>query len=271
MRSWQTGAARYGRRFLTRRPSLSKSRFVSGAQCHLRLWYDTYDRPLAAEPGDTLRAVFATGHEVGEMACHRYPDGHLVAHDYRHTADALAETRRLIEGGTATVLFEPAFVHQGVLVRVDVLERLTGGGWRLVEVKSTTRLKDVFVLDAAVQFWVLRGAGLDVREAGVLTLNGYYVYEGAEYDLDALFTLHLVTAEANTLLEANAAHERFEVDGGSWETASLQPYERESRHGIEDIADGCIGRSREDANGHRRRPNCSMASATTCLKTTQTA
>ena len=52
-----------------------------------------------------------------------------------------------------------------MLVRVDILERLPGGGWGLIEVKSTTRLKDTFVLDAAVQLWVLRGAGSG-RERG---------------------------------------------------------------------------------------------------------
>ena len=186
---------------MTRLTRLSKSRYMSGDQCHLKLWHDTYARDLEAEPGDTLKAVFATGHEVGEMACRRYPGGHLVAHDHRHTAEALAETRQLLDAGTASALFEPAFIHQGVLVRTDVLERLPGGGWRLVEVKSTTRLKKVFILDATVQLWVLRGAGLDVREAGVLTLNRNYVYEGAEHDLDALFTLHPVTKEANALLD----------------------------------------------------------------------
>ena len=84
---------------MTRVPSLSKSRYISGDQCRLRLWYDTYARDLATEPDDTLNAIFATGHEVGKMACRRYPDGHLVAHDHRHTSDALAETRQLIERG----------------------------------------------------------------------------------------------------------------------------------------------------------------------------
>ena len=39
----------------------------------------------------------------------------------------------------------------------------------------------------AIQLWVLRGAGLDVREATVLTLNREYVYDGVRLDLDALF------------------------------------------------------------------------------------
>lgn len=86
------------------RPTLPKSRYISGDQCHLKLWHDTYARDLASEYDDTLKAVFATGHEVGEMACRRYPRGHFVAHDYRHTADAPAESRQLIESGSAYAL-----------------------------------------------------------------------------------------------------------------------------------------------------------------------
>ena len=180
-------------------PSLSKSRYLSGDQCHLRLWYDSYERHLAPPPDDTLQAIFDTGHQVGELACERHPGGHSVGHDYRHVREAIEETRQVLRAGSAPALFEPAFRHEGVLVRVDILERLPDGGWRLGEVKSTTRLKDVFVLDVAVQLWVLRGAGLDVREVEVITLNRDYVYDGVRLDLDALFRQHPLTDEADAL------------------------------------------------------------------------
>ena len=186
-------------------PRLSKSRYVSGTQCHLRLWYDTHRRDLAAAPGEVLQAVFETGHEVGEAACRRFPGGYLVAHDHRHIPQALEETRQVIEAGTVPALFEAAFEHERVLVRADVIERLPGGGWRLIEVKSTTRLKDVFLPDLAVQLRVLRGAGLDVREAAVLTLNRNYVYDGVQLDLDALFTMHPLLDKAAAQLDAVGA------------------------------------------------------------------
>ena len=185
-------------------PRLSKSTYLTGKQCHLRLWHDFYARHLAAPADEALQLVFDTGHEVGELACQRYPGGHLVAHDHHHVPEALEETRRIIDAGAAPTLFEAAFEHEHVLVRADVLERLPEGGWRLVEVKSTTRLKEVFVLDIAVQLWVLRGAGLDVRDAGVLTLNRGYVYDGVQLDVDALFKLHPVFDEAVALLEGIA-------------------------------------------------------------------
>ena len=181
---------------------LSKSRFMAGHQCHLRLWYDVHERHLMPPTDAAQQAIFDTGHEVGNLARERYPGGHLVAHDYRIIPAALAETRRLVESGGASALFEPAFRHDGVLTRVDVLERMPDDGWRMIEVKSTTRCKPEHILDVAVHLWVLRGAGLDVRDAGVLTLNRDYIYDGVRLDLDALFKFHPVLDEADALLES---------------------------------------------------------------------
>ncbi len=184
---------------------LSKSRYMAGHQCHLRLWYDIHERHIMPPVSQAQQAIFNTGHQVGDLARECYPGGHFVAHDYRNIPAALAETQRLIEEGTALALFEPAFRHNNVLARVDVLERIPDGGWRIVEVKSTTRCKQEHIPDVAVQLWVLRGAGLDVRDAGVLTLNREYIYDGVRLDLDVLFKFHPVLDEADALLESVGA------------------------------------------------------------------
>jgi hypothetical protein len=90
-------------------------------------------------------------------------------------------------------IFEASFVHGGVRSRADILARARRGKWDLVEVKSALDVKEVNVDDLAVQHWVLKGAGLDVRMAGILTLNRDYVYDGGEYDVDALFVFHDLT------------------------------------------------------------------------------
>ena len=40
---------------------LSKSRFLQGQQCDLRLWYLAHARELATPPGAVTEALFATG------------------------------------------------------------------------------------------------------------------------------------------------------------------------------------------------------------------
>ena len=62
--------------------------------------------------------------------------------------------------------------------------------------KSTTRPKEVHLDDLALQLWVLRGAGVRIAKAGILTLNRDYVYRGGVYDVDELFTFHDLTSEA---------------------------------------------------------------------------
>ena len=211
-----------------RRPKLSTSRYIAGTQCHLRLWYESYAREFASAPDDVLQAIFDTRHEVGEVACRRFPGGHLVAHDHLHIPQAVEETRRVTGADSVPAWFETAFEHEQVLVRAEVLERLPDGGWRLIEVKSTTRLKEIFILDFAVQLWVLRGAGLDVREAAVLTLDREYVHDGVWLDLDALFQLHTVLDEATA--QRIRLSDRDTPDEPSQQTHGVDPEQSSERN-----------------------------------------
>lgn len=192
------------------RPKLSKSRYLAGLQCHLRLWYECYQRELAGdgEVDEAQQAIFDTGHEVGRLATRRHPGGALIDADHFHHEEALAHTANALGDRGVPAIFEAAFLHEDVRVRADVLARQKRGGWELIEVKSTLRVKDVHEDDLAVQHWVLRGAGLPVKRAGVLTLNRDYVYRGGEHDVDELFAFHDLTDVAQAKaeeVEANVA------------------------------------------------------------------
>jgi len=168
--------------------TLSKSRFLSGLQCPLKLWYDVHNRNLATPPDEALQAVFDRGTAIGELAQQRWPGGVLVGYQPWEREPAIAETRRLMANPAVPAIYEAAIEHRGVFIRVDVLVR-HGDGWELVEVKgSTSPEKEVFLNDVAVQHWVATGAGLAIRRAGILVLNRDYVYPGGEYDLNELFT-----------------------------------------------------------------------------------
>jgi hypothetical protein len=176
---------------------LSKSRFQLGLQCEKQLWLKCR-RPELADPiTEQQQHIFDTGTAVGELARERFAGGVLVAEDHLHSAEALETTHCLMAEPPAAI-FEAAFVHDGVLVRADVLVSLSDGSWDLYEVKSSTKVKPQNISDVAVQVWVLEGAGLKIRCANLMHLDNTYVYHGGEYDLGRLFSAEDVTADVRT-------------------------------------------------------------------------
>jgi len=159
---------------------LSKSRFLAGYQCPLRLWHQYYNPQLASEASAAHQAMFDAGHEVGVLATHLFPGGRLVEKDYLHHGEAVESTKEAMRDPSSTALFEAAFVYDDVRIRADILKRTDDGRWHLIEVKSATSVKGVYVLDLAIQYYVLQGAGLDIASAGIMHINKGYRYDGKE-------------------------------------------------------------------------------------------
>jgi hypothetical protein len=56
-------------------------------------------------------------------------------------------------------------------------------GWRVIEVKAATSVKDYHVLDCAIQYWVLRNSGIRVKSIALAHVDNQFVYQGDEnYD-----------------------------------------------------------------------------------------
>src|SRR5678815_5074735 len=53
---------------LPKAPRLSKSKFLSGLQCHKRLYFEVHQPALATKPDAATQAMFDMGTEVGEFA-----------------------------------------------------------------------------------------------------------------------------------------------------------------------------------------------------------
>ncbi len=179
---------------MSRSLHLSKSRFLAGTQCEKRLWLEVHRRSLATPPSAVQQAVFSRGTEIGERARGLWPGGVLVEESYRRHAAACERTHGLLEDESVPALFEAAFEHRGVRVRADVLERLPGARWRLVEVKSSTKVKAEHIDDLAVQRFVLESAGLAVAEAALLHLNRAYERGADGIDWQRLFHQEDLTA-----------------------------------------------------------------------------
>jgi len=179
-------------------PRLSKSKFLSGLQCHKRVYLEIHRPELATPPDLSTQAILAMGTEIGLLARCRFPGGVLATVGFRQREAAIAQTAALLQDPNVPAIFEGAFEHEGVVVRVDILERVldeTGWplGWRLIEVKSSTRVKDIHLDDVAIQSYVLLGSGIALAGTCLMHIDTTYVYQGGQVDLQALFAIQDVS------------------------------------------------------------------------------
>ena len=176
--------------------ALSKSRHVAGLQCPLLLWTQVHRRDRIPPPDAATQRVFDTGHEVGRMAQRIAPGG--VEVPFGSMQSTVRATRELLP--RRIPIYEASFVGGGVYCRVDVLRPAGETGWDLLEVKSTTRVKDVHLDDIAIQDHGLRAAGIDVRRLYLVHLDRGYRREGA-LDPQRLFHAEDVTERARARRE----------------------------------------------------------------------
>lgn len=168
---------------------LSKSQFTRGLQCHKSLWLLKNRRELQEKPDASLQARFAAGTEVGILAQQLFPGGTALEYESGISRN-IQKTQELINYGTE-IIYEATFRHDNVLAMVDIL-RKGENGWEIYEVKSSTETKDIFINDAAIQYFVVNGSGLDIARVFLVHLNNQYTRFG-ELDLQALFSVDDVT------------------------------------------------------------------------------
>jgi hypothetical protein len=170
---------------------------MKGRQCHKALWLVTH-KPDLREESEAVTQAFTQGHKVGDLAQAIFPGGVLIPFDDLTFDEQLQRTQKAL--ATAKVIYEAAFMHNGVFVKADIIRKVRGG-WELYEVKGSSKVKDIYLDDTAVQYHIITGTGLTVTKAFVVHLNTSYRRKG-ELDLDKLFTRHNVTDE---VLERQAA------------------------------------------------------------------
>ncbi|TNE79396.1 MAG: DUF2779 domain-containing protein [Bacteroidetes bacterium] len=170
---------------------LSKSTFMYGCQCPKRLYLHK-KRPELADPYDEqAMAIFARGTNVGILAQERFPGGVDAQGDDPYPGfEAAKRTQAYLQAGHE-VIYEATFVYRNTLCAVDILVK-TAEGWAAFEVKSTNSAKAQHAQDAALQYYVLQGAGMPVERFYILHFNNTYVRRG-EIDVQELFAATQVT------------------------------------------------------------------------------
>jgi predicted RecB family nuclease len=178
--------------------TISKSKFVAGAQCLKRLYLQVHQPELAAEPNASGYAIMEQGQEVGRLAHQLFPGG-VKVDGSDGLGQAIRTTQELIANPEVPAIFEGTFSNGDVLVRVDILHRRRDNRWRLIEVKSTTDLKEYHLDDVAIQHRVVSRSGLDLASSCLAHINRNYVFDGGSIDVRRFFKIRNLTQRVERL------------------------------------------------------------------------
>ncbi|MHC1767386.1 MAG: DUF2779 domain-containing protein [Verrucomicrobiia bacterium] len=177
-------------------PFISKSKFLWGLQCPKLLWTAYNRKDLIPAPDSATQAIFDQGHEVGALAKQLFPGGIEVSAGVADFQQVLQQS--LEAAKTRKPLFEPGFVYNGGFARADILNPVGKDAWDVVEVKSSTQVKDVNLPDLGFQSFVYTGAGLKLRRCVLMHIDGEFARHGP-IDARSFFKQEDVTATVSGL------------------------------------------------------------------------
>lgn len=184
---------------MARQPIISKSSFIRGKQCLKSLYLIKNFPELRDVVSSSQQAIFDRGHSVGELAQDLFPGGKVAAFDLPWGfRKSISNTQKLIESGES-ILYEAGFLFKNTHCFVDILVK-DKGKWHIYEVKSSTGISDTYLLDAAFQYRVLTGLGMNVSDISIIYINNQYTREGL-LDIHQLFTVESVLDQITGLQE----------------------------------------------------------------------
>lgn len=170
--------------------SISKTQFIKGLQCPKALWYYINRKDLSPEVNIAAQARFDAGTEVGLLAQEYFDGGVEITEKYWEIEEAVNSTKKLIEQGI-NVIYEATAIdpNDGSYSRIDIFRKNSETNkWDLIEVKSSTGVKDYHMNDLSFQYHVFSKAGYEINRCYVMVINNQYIRDG-DIDPKALFIL----------------------------------------------------------------------------------
>jgi hypothetical protein len=120
---------------------LTKSKFKLGLECPNKLYYTRKKEYANKKQEDSfLQALAQGGFQVEELARMHYPKGVLIEGNDGDYQLLWEQTQKLLEQENV-IIYEPAFLVNGLFIRVDVLVK-KGNNIELIEVKSKSFTPD---------------------------------------------------------------------------------------------------------------------------------
>jgi hypothetical protein len=166
-----------------KRHILSKSTFIRGMQCPKSLYLHKKRPFLRDKISAEQLAKFKRGTDVGVLARELFPGGvDMTPQSPSQYQKKVMETADALKNEAIDIIYEAVFQYDDTLIMLDILVR-DGGAWKAYEVKSSRALSLTYYTDAALQYYVLTGAGIPLSDFCLVYINKDYV-------LDNVLNLH---------------------------------------------------------------------------------
>lgn len=178
--------------------NVSKTSFIKFEQCRKAFYLYKNHPYLRDKISLEKQATFKRGHIVGELAQSLFPGGIDVSKQTSNTEGAVALTKKLVLD-LENVIYEAAFIYDQVLIYVDILV-LEDGKYTAYEVKSSLKISEVYVLDACLQYYVLKNSLPSLNNFYLVTLNGDYTLKD-QLEITKLFKKRSIKTDGEKNLE----------------------------------------------------------------------
>ena len=167
--------------------NISKSLYCNYIQCKKMIWLNKY-KPEEYEETKS-EGVLQNGNEVGDLARSYFGNYSLVKYN-EVLIKMIMETKEFLKQNKK-IICEASFKFDNLFASIDIL-KVEEDGMSIYEVKSSSKLKDIYKDDASFQAYILKKLGYKVKSVNVMHINKEYVLHG-NLDLNAFFEIEDIT------------------------------------------------------------------------------
>ena len=156
---------------------LSKSTFIRGLQCEKSLYLYKHHYRLKDPTPESLQAVFDQGTNIGVLAQTLFPNGADASpENHFKMIESVGKTQEFISQGKS-IIYEATFLYNNVLAALDILVK-DEEGWKAYEVKSSNKVSETYIKDAAIQYYTITNSGIDLKDISIVHINNQYTKDG---------------------------------------------------------------------------------------------
>ncbi|MYC74172.1 DUF2779 domain-containing protein [Candidatus Poribacteria bacterium] len=170
---------------------LTTAQYLDGIHCLKRLWYKEKHPEKALSPSLYQQRLLDEHAAVKTLAYSYFPAG--VPIETEAPDVAVRHTQIAMRRGESC-LFNAAFRSNGTFVRCDILQKY-GNGWRIIDIRASKKFKKEYLLNLALQKYILDTCHIPISATHLILLNDACVYP----DLSNLFVGEDVTGAVNLL------------------------------------------------------------------------